>query len=94
MLSKNRQKPAVRLRGHLSFCFALPLLPTAEKIRAVLYTTADAQRMKATQVLRSPLPVTDVANYMREHRYNLRFYVQSNWPRVGLQFVGKLGVYC
>jgi hypothetical protein len=36
----------------------------------------------------------EVAHYMREHGYDLRFYLEANWPRVGNQLVDKLHVYC
>jgi|HubBroStandDraft_6_1064221.scaffolds.fasta_scaffold32407_3 hypothetical protein len=35
-----------------------------------------------------------VANYMRDRGYDLRDYVQINWPRIGPQLVGKLRIYC
>ena len=35
-----------------------------------------------------------VANYMRDHGYDLRDYLQTNWPRIGPQLVGKLRLYC
>jgi hypothetical protein len=35
-----------------------------------------------------------VAVYMRDHGYDLRYYAQSNWSRIGPQLVGKIHVYC
>ncbi|MGB8590931.1 MAG: alpha/beta hydrolase-fold protein [Candidatus Acidiferrales bacterium] len=35
-----------------------------------------------------------VANYMRDHGYDLREYLQTNWPKIGPQLVGKLRIYC
>jgi hypothetical protein len=35
-----------------------------------------------------------VADYMRDHGYDLRDYLQTNWPRIGPQLVGKLRLYC
>ena len=35
-----------------------------------------------------------VALYMREHGYDLRYYLEQNWPRIGPQLVGKIHVYC
>jgi hypothetical protein len=35
-----------------------------------------------------------VAAYMREHGYDLRYYLEQNWPRIGPQLVGKIHVYC
>lgn len=35
-----------------------------------------------------------VALYMRDHGYDLRYYAESNWPRIGQQLVGKLSLYC
>ena len=36
----------------------------------------------------------EVANYMREHGYDLRYYIEANWPRIGPQLIGKLHIYC
>jgi enterochelin esterase-like enzyme len=36
----------------------------------------------------------DVALYMRDHGYDLRYYVQQNWSKIGPQLVGKLHIYC
>ncbi len=33
-----------------------------------------------------------VATYMRDHGYDLRYYAQQNWPRIGPQLVGKLHI--
>jgi hypothetical protein len=35
-----------------------------------------------------------VALYMRAHGYDLRDYLQSNWPRIGPSLVGKIHVFC
>jgi Putative esterase len=35
-----------------------------------------------------------VAIYMRDHGYDLRYYAESNWGRIGQQLVGKLSLYC
>jgi Putative esterase len=35
-----------------------------------------------------------VAEYMRSHGYDLRDYLETNWPKIGPQLVGKLRVYC
>jgi hypothetical protein len=35
----------------------------------------------------------DVANYWREHGYDLRDYLERNWPRIGPSLVGKLHLY-
>ncbi len=35
-----------------------------------------------------------VANYMRDHGYDLRYYIETNWPKIGPQLVGKLHLYC
>lgn len=35
-----------------------------------------------------------VANYMRDHGYDLRYYLEQNWPRIGAQLAGKLHIYC
>ena len=34
-----------------------------------------------------------VAIYMRDHNYDLRYYIETNWPRIGPQLVGKLHLY-
>lgn len=36
----------------------------------------------------------DVANYMRGHGYDLRYYAETNWPKIGPQLAGKLHLYC
>jgi hypothetical protein len=50
-----------------------------------------------------PMPLWDklsgtidlkVAEYMREHGYDLRHYIETNWPRIGRHLVGKLHIYC
>lgn len=34
-----------------------------------------------------------VAVYMRDHGYDLRYYLEQNWPRIGQQLTGKIHVY-
>ncbi len=35
-----------------------------------------------------------VATYMRDHGYDLRYYLEQNWPTIGPKLVGKLHIYC
>ena len=35
-----------------------------------------------------------VAAYMRDHGYDLRYYLEQNWSKIGPQLVGKLHLYC
>ena len=35
-----------------------------------------------------------VALYMRDHEYDLRYYLEQNWARIGQELVGKIHVYC
>ena len=35
-----------------------------------------------------------VAAYMRDHGYDLRYYTETNWPRIGSKLSGKLNLYC
>jgi hypothetical protein len=35
-----------------------------------------------------------VAAYMRDKGYDLRFYIEKNWATIGPQLVGKIHVYC
>lgn len=35
-----------------------------------------------------------VAAYMQDHGYDLRYYLEKNWSKVGRQLVGKLHIYC
>ncbi len=35
-----------------------------------------------------------VALYMRDHGYDLRYYLEQNWPKIGPLLVGKIHVYC
>jgi Putative esterase len=35
-----------------------------------------------------------VAAYMRDHGYDLRYYIEQNWPKIGPQLAGKLHIYC
>ncbi|HET9182473.1 MAG TPA: alpha/beta hydrolase-fold protein [Candidatus Angelobacter sp.] len=50
-----------------------------------------------------PLPLWDkqsghidhrVALYMRDHGYDLRYYLAQNWPGIGPKLVGKLHIFC
>ena len=34
----------------------------------------------------------DVAEYWKEH-YDLRYYLEKNWPRIGSKLTGKLHIY-
>ena len=36
----------------------------------------------------------DVAAYMRDQGYDLRYYIETNWPKIGPELVGKLHLYC
>jgi hypothetical protein len=36
----------------------------------------------------------EVAKYMREHGYDLRDYIENNWPKIGPKLVGKIHVFC
>jgi hypothetical protein len=36
----------------------------------------------------------EVAQYWRDHDYDLRDYLARNWPKVGPSLVGKLHLYC
>ena len=36
----------------------------------------------------------EVALYMRDHGYDLRYNLEKNWPRIGRDLVGKIHVYC
>jgi len=35
----------------------------------------------------------DVANYMRDHGYDLRAYAEKNWPTLGPKLIGKLNFF-
>jgi S-formylglutathione hydrolase FrmB len=35
-----------------------------------------------------------VSNYMRDHNYDLRYYMENNWPVLGEKLKGKLHFYC
>lgn len=35
-----------------------------------------------------------VAHYMRDNGYDLRYYLEKNWSRIGPDLVGKIHVYC
>jgi hypothetical protein len=35
-----------------------------------------------------------VAIYMRDHDYDLRYYLEKKWPEIGSNLVGKLHLYC
>lgn len=34
-----------------------------------------------------------VAEYMRDHNFDLRYYLQTNWPRIGPALVGKIHLF-
>ncbi|HEU5335148.1 MAG TPA: alpha/beta hydrolase-fold protein, partial [Terriglobales bacterium] len=34
-----------------------------------------------------------VADYMRDHGYDLRYYLEQNWPKIGPDLVGKIHIY-
>ena len=36
----------------------------------------------------------EVASYMRDHGYDLTYYMKSNWNKLGPQLKGKLHLYC
>lgn len=36
----------------------------------------------------------EVALYMRDNGYDLRYYLEKNWARIGPDLVGKIHVYC
>jgi hypothetical protein len=36
----------------------------------------------------------DVARYMRDHGYDLRYYTESSWPKIGPKLVRKLHFFC
>ena len=36
----------------------------------------------------------EVAKDMREHGYDLRFYAETNWSKIGPQLIGKVHLYC
>jgi enterochelin esterase-like enzyme len=36
----------------------------------------------------------EVAGYMRDHGYDLRYFMEKNWSKIGTQLVGKLHLYC
>jgi hypothetical protein len=36
----------------------------------------------------------DVANYMRDHGYDLTYYMKTNWATLGPKLKGKLHLYC
>lgn len=31
---------------------------------------------------------------MRDHGYDLHYYLEQNWPRIGPQLAGKIHLYC
>jgi hypothetical protein len=37
---------------------------------------------------------TQVALYMRDHGYDLRYYLEQNWATIGPKLVGKIHVFC
>jgi hypothetical protein len=36
----------------------------------------------------------EVANYMRDHGYDLRYYVETNWPTIDPKLRGKIHMWC
>jgi hypothetical protein len=36
----------------------------------------------------------DVADYMRDNGYDLSYYLEKNWSKIGRSLVGKLHIYC
>jgi len=36
----------------------------------------------------------EVAGYMRDHGYDLRYYIETNWQKIGPHLIGKLHLYC
>ncbi len=36
----------------------------------------------------------EVALYMRDHNYDLTYYVEQNWPKLGPKLAGKLHLFC
>lgn len=36
----------------------------------------------------------EVATWMRDHGYDLRYYAEKNWSRIGPQLAGKIHIYC
>jgi len=36
----------------------------------------------------------EVALYMRDHGYDLKYNLEKNWPQIGRDLVGKIHVYC
>ncbi len=36
----------------------------------------------------------EVAFYMRDHGYDLRYYLEKNWAKIGPQLAGKIHIYC
>lgn len=36
----------------------------------------------------------DVATWMRDHGYDLRYYAEKNWDRISPQLAGKIHIYC
>jgi enterochelin esterase-like enzyme len=36
----------------------------------------------------------EVANYMRDHGYDLTYYLETNWSKIGPKLVGKLHLFC
>ena len=35
-----------------------------------------------------------VSDYMRDHNYDLLYYLKTNWPQIGQKLKGKLHFYC
>jgi len=79
---------------------------TISQRTAILGTQDDGFEWDKLTPVRSdgyPKPVWDLATgkidrevvqYMKEHDYDLREFLERNWSRVGLQLVGKLHVFC
>lgn len=36
----------------------------------------------------------EVAEYMKDKGYDLRHYIETNWPKIGPRLVGKLHIFC
>ncbi len=36
----------------------------------------------------------EVANYMRDHGFDLTYYTKTNWQEIGPKLKGKINVYC
>jgi hypothetical protein len=38
--------------------------------------------------------IDKLARYMRDHGYDLRYYLEANWQRIGPGLVGKIHIIC